>query len=200
MGTPYCQPSDVIDICSWPTFASLSSTQQTRLINAASTRVDSHCRRPFGFSQQVVTETIDGKNQPSIYLALRPVVQILGVTINSYSLDNTLGNAWTVNPNSGRLVRSDGLDWPRFGAFFPAGLQNVAVQYWGGYNPVPDEIVTATAWICRWLQDQGKLSGLFAEEAIGDYSYKLRDKIISQTLPEHIAALLAAYVQEDAFV
>lgn len=200
MGTPYCQPSDVQDICSWPSFGQLSSTQQTRLINAASTRVDSHCQRPFGFTQQVVTETFDGKNQPSIYLSLRPVVEVMSVTVNGYALDNAYGNAWTVNPKTGRLVRSDGLDWPRFGAFFPAGTQNIAIQYWGGFNPVPDEIVIATGYLCKWLHEQGKLSGLFAEEAIGDYSYKLRDKILSQTLPEHIAALLAPFVQQDAFV
>lgn len=197
--TPYCAVQDVIDVCSWPNFGQVTASAQTRLINAASKRIDHVCRRPLGFGQQMVTETISSKNRQSLWLKTRPVITVASITVNGTALDNTYNDAWTFNPDTGKLVRGDGMDDTRFTPWFPAGEQNIVVQYWAGYSPIPDEIVTAAAFYVKYLYEQGKVSGVYSSESIGDYSYSLRETALASTVPPHILALLADYVQDDAF-
>lgn len=198
-GDPYCTTQDVVDCCTWPAFAKLAATAQARLIDAATKRVDKVCRRPYGFWQQTVTETFNGRNLPSLWLRCRPVVQVAAVTINGTALDNTYGTAWCVNQKTGRLVRGDGQDDNRFAAWFPAGEQNCVVTYFAGYQTLPDEIVFATALIVRWLRERGKVSGVYKAESLGDYSYTLSEEGKAGTLPGDIMDLLSDYVQDDAF-
>lgn len=197
--TPYCAVQDVIDVCDWPNFGQLTASAQTRLINAASKRVDHVCRRPLGFSQQMVTETINGRNNAALWLKTRPIISVNSVTINGSALDNSYNTAWCVDPATGKLVRGDGQDDTRFVPWFPAGEQNIVVQYWAGYQTIPDEVVVATAQYVKYLYEQGKVSGIYSSESIGDYSYSLRETVLASTVPPHILAMLADYVQDDAF-
>ena len=197
--TPYCTARDVVDCCDWPAFANLSATAQRRKINAASSRVDEVCRRPFGFAQQSVTEVFSPRNRSSVYLTLRPVISVMAVTLNGDVLDNSLGDAWTVHPDTGRLIRGDGQDDPRFAPWWPAGDRNLSVQYWGGYQALPDDLVMATAYLVRWLHERGKVAGIYQSESVGGWSGTLASGGLSRTVPDHVMALLSDYVIEDAF-
>lgn len=197
--TPYCTAQDVIDLCSWPRFGTLSDSAQTRLIAAASGKVDKACRRPFGLAAQSIAETLDGRNLPTVWLSLRPVISVDAVTINGEALDNTFGDAWSFDAKTGKLVRGSGQDDERFAPWFPAGVQNVVVQYWGGYDTIPDEIVEATALYVRYLYERGRVTGLYSSESIGDWSGTLNAAALAGTVPDHIMALLADYEQDGAF-
>lgn len=188
-----CQPADVLGF--WPGFGNLSAYEQASLLNVASQKVVNFCRR--GFGQALVTETKSGKNRPRLWLDLKPVISVVSVTVNGFALDNTFNNAWYFKPATGELGRGNGQDDLRFATWFPAGSNNVIVQYWAGYASVPDPIIRATAWAVKWLHAQGKVTGIYSSESIGDYSYSLNPEALSMTLPAHIASLCADYVFDD---
>ena len=192
----YCAAADVAPV--FPGFASLAATEQAALIEAASEKIDEHCRRPFGFAAQLVTETFDGKNQAKLWLSSRPVISVQSVTIDGTALDNTYGDAWTFSPYKGYLIRGTGQDDNRFPPWFPAGTQNVVVQYVGGYDAIPARLTRACVWAVKWLYERGKVSGIHAEESIGDYRYKLNGAA-AHDLPAHIADMLVGFAQDDAF-
>lgn len=206
--TPYCTDQDVIDCCAWPAWAQQPDTARSRLINTATSKVDRFCRRGFvdatgaeiqGFPQQSVTETFDGHGQSKLWLSLRPVITVTSVTINGDALDNSNNDAWTLTPGNGRLVRGDGHQDSRFDDRWLSSSSGIVVQYWGGYLTLPDQVVTATAYLVRYLYERGKVSGIFDSESIGDYSYKLAQIATNMTVPQHVADLLADFVQDDAY-
>jgi hypothetical protein len=189
-----CQVSDVVD--AWPSFTAVPASRQASLIQRASTRVINHCRRP-GFLQNSFDEFHDGRNLPRIWLRQRPVIAVSNVIINGDALDNTFGSGWHFRGDTGELIRGNGQDDTRFVPWFPAGQQNIEVVYSAGFVAVPDPVVEAACWTVKWMYDQGKISGVFRSESIGDYSYTLSDKNLDQDLPPHIAAMLVDYVQDD---
>ena len=198
--TPYCTAQDVIDLCSWPAFGRISPSAQTRLISSASARIDKHCRRRFGFIEQSVTETFDGSGQAALWLSLRPVHQIMTVTVDNIPIDNTSGFAWTLTPGRGRLVRGRGHVDSRFSPRWLTGTSNIAVQYWGGYPPdelLPDgrlsPLVTATAFYIKYMVDQGKVSGIYSEESIADWSGKLNPALLAGDVPPQVAGMLVGF-------
>lgn len=199
VGDPYVCVQDVIDCCDWPAFGLVPATAQARLIAAATRGVDTYCRRPFGFWQQTVTETFSGRNNARLWLRLRPVAAVAAVVLNGTELDNSLGDAWTFDPWTGRLVRGRGQDDTRFVPYWPAGEENIQVTYFGGYQSLPDDLVVATAYLVRYLRERGRNPGVFSSESIGPWSGTLNAAALNQTVPPHVAALLAEYTIEDAF-
>ncbi len=184
-------------LASWSQFGNLPAVEQTALIAAASQAVINFCRRP-GFLAAFTTETLDGKNYSRLWLSRRPIIQVISVTINGLTLDNTDGNAWSFKPGSGAIFRGPNATEPRFSAWFPAGNQNVVVQYWGGYPELPDPVVRATVIMTRYLWEFTRMRGLYQGESIGDYSYTLNAlPYLMQTMPVIVGSLLAFYVQDD---
>jgi hypothetical protein len=197
--TSYCATQDVIDCCTWPAFGQVAASAQTRLIAAASGRVDKECRRPLGLQAQNVTEYFGGPNRQSLWLKTRPVISVQMVTVNGTCLDNTYGDAWSFNPRTGRLIRGNGQDDSHLAPWFPAGMRNIVVQYFGGYDTFPDTLVMATAWMVRWMYERGSVTGVYKSESIGDWSGTVNDGGTSNTVPSHIMDLLVDYIQDDAF-
>lgn len=197
--TPYCTVQDVIDCCDWPAFGQVAASAQTRLINAASREADKFTRRIFGFSQQSVTETFSGRNNARLFLRHRPVISVNAIVLNTWTLDNSLGDAWTFDPWTGRLVRGRGQDDTRFVPYWPAGENNIQVTYWGGYQTYPDDLVVGTAYMVRYLREQGRVPGVYSSESLGGWSGTLNPKALEMTVPPHVAARWAEYVIEDAF-
>lgn len=178
----------------WPGFVNLPADEQTALISAAMTAVENFCRRSF--EQTTVTDVLNGRAGSRLWLSTRPVIQIASITVNGDAVDNTYGDAWTFNPNTGELVRGNGEDDPRFAPWFPKGTGNIVVVYFAGYNPVPDPVIRAGIIATRWYAEASKNAGLYSQERIGDYSYVLSDHVTA-TLPPGAAGLLAPYVQDD---
>lgn len=199
LGDPYCQAQDVIDCCNWPRFGQLPASAQARLLAAATTRVDRVTRRTYGYWAQSVIETISGRNGPALWLKCLPVSVVAAVTVNGQSLDNTYGTAWSVSARTGKLVRGSGLDDTRFVPWFPAGENNITVQYAGGYQTLPDDLVLGTAYLVRYLFDRGRTSGVWSEESIADWSGTLNPALASGTLPPHVMDQLSSYVIDDLF-
>jgi hypothetical protein len=192
----YCTAADVA--AAWPGFALVAPGEQAALIRTASEKIDEHCRRPFGFSAQIVTDVLDGTGRPTLWLTTRPIISVESVTIDGDALDDADGHSWTFDPYKGSIVRGPGLRDRRFGRRFPTGVRNIVVQYYAGYDAIPARITRAAVWTVRWLHERGRVSGIFKSESIGDYSYTIADNNIGP-LPAHVQDLLVGFVQDDAF-
>ena len=185
----------------WAPFASLSAGEQQSLIDVSSQKILNFCRR--GFIQENVTELHDGKNSAVLWLKRRPVISINQITVNGDVIDNTSGLEWTLNKNSGKLVRGNaqtstpGFGDARFMRWWPVGTQNILVQYWAGYADVPDPIKRAVAFYCQYLRAQLSATGVFSSESIGDYSYTLNTLQSKFGIPTSVIDLIMDYVQDD---
>jgi hypothetical protein len=190
-----CQPQDVLD--AWPAFGNLSATRQTSLINTASQKILNFCRH--GFAQTMHDEFHDGRNTSNIWVNARPIIQVAAIIVNGNPLDNSdpTSPAWTIYPGEGKIVRGPSVGVARFNWWFPMGTRNIEVIYYAGFASVPDPIVQATVFMVKYLQDQVKVTGIYASESIGDYSYNLNANASVLTLPAHVADLCADYVQDD---
>lgn len=56
--------------------------------------------------------------------------------------------------------------------YFPEGLQNIRVDYTGGYSTIPDPVVTATCEITLALHRMGVRDTTLKSETLGDYKYE----------------------------
>src|ERR1700722_11253944 len=146
-----CQPQDVLD--AWPAFGNLSPARQASLINTASQKILDFCRR--GFINRYRDEFHDGGNTSSIWVHARPITAVIAILVNGNALDNSdpTSPAWTVYPGEGKIVRGPSVGVDRFNWWFPMGTRNIEVQYMAGYASVPDPIVQATVFMCKYLQD-----------------------------------------------
>lgn len=193
---PLCQPQDILD--AWPAFANLSPTRQASLIRTASQKIANFCRGT-DFFPTYHDEFHDGANGSTIWLYHKPITNVIAILINGNPLDNSGldSPAWTVYPDEGKIVRGPSVGVARFNWWFPQGTRNLEVQYYAGFASVPDPIVQATVFMVKYLQDQLKVSGIYASESIGDYSYNLNTAAGAMTVPAHVADLCADYVQDD---
>lgn len=143
------------------------------LITAASELVALRCRRTFQVAD--LTEAYDGTDRARIWLKRPPINSVSAITINTWSLDNTLGDAWGFDSDTGELFRGNGQADLRFAAWFPRGRQNVLVSYNGGFATIPGPVKRATIVMVKHLADGSKHTGILQSEKIGDYSYTLAD-------------------------
>jgi hypothetical protein len=193
---PLCQPQDIID--AWPAFGRLPSTRQASLIRTASQKIVNFCRGT-DFFPTYHDEFHDGTNGSTIWVYHKPITNVIAILINGNPIDNTGldSPAWTVYPKEGKIVRGPSVGVARFNCWFPMGTRNLEVQYYAGFASVPDPIIQATVFMCKYLQDQLKASGIFASESLGDYSYTLNAVAGAMTVPAHVADLCAEYVMDD---
>jgi hypothetical protein len=197
-----CQPIDVLS--AWPGFANLPAYEQASLLNVASQRILDWTHRRF--ASTLLTELYDGHNTATLWLRTTPVITVVSVTIffnnfdptQGYQIDNSTGEGWTLYPNTGKLVRGPALGTERFNIWWPKGTQNIQIAYWAGLAAVPDPVIRATVFMVRYLHEQIKVSGIYAGESIGDYSYSLAAASARLGLPDHVVDLLQGYCHEDA--
>jgi hypothetical protein len=161
------------------------------LITAASDLVQQHCRRTF--AQATLTELYDGDNRPRIWLRRPPIASVSAITVNSWAIDNTDGDAWVFDADTGELRRGSGWDDQNFTSWFPRGLQNVQVSYVGGYSTIPALVKRATRIWVKHLALTERHTGVFNSEKIGDYSYTL-GKSEDLAAPAVVQAMLTNYV------
>jgi hypothetical protein len=179
----------------WAGFADLSNLAQAALIEAASEAVESYCRRTFASS--TVTESVDGTGKPRLWLSRRPVSSVGTVTVNGTAIDNTSGDAWTLQGNRGELLRGAGYLDPRHAMAWPKGYSNVVVTYVGGYATIPGPVKQATIAMVKHMSEAANKTGLLSSESIGDYSYVLNTAFNKGDIPPAVGMMLAAYVQDD---
>jgi hypothetical protein len=158
------------DLASSPDTAALTTRGDvSALISTASAIVIS--RLGYDPTSATITETHSGTGRPRIWLARRPVASITSVTIGGTALDNTGGDAWTFEPETGRLTLGSGLDDVAFAPRFPRGDNNVVVVYVAGSSPIDARIKRACVAMSSWLAAQP--SGAFTFESDTAYSYSL---------------------------
>lgn len=158
-----------------------------QLITDASDLATSYTGRSFGLATQ--TEVHDGDNSPRVYLKQTPIMAVSAIVVNGTALDNTDGTGWTFNPYSGELIRGNGQSDERFGLWFPAGFQNVAVTYTSGAIALPGGLTRAVKIILKAMLDTMKGDTRLNSESLGDYSYTVGDPT-SMVVPPMAAFLL----------
>ena len=192
-----CTQTDVIN--AWAFFATLTPYEQNSLINVASQRVYNRLN-VTGVGYNVKTEVYSGENVQRIWLTCLPVISILSVTLNGDQLINTYGDEYGFDPTTGELWRGDGMDDQRFAPWFSKGSDNVTVQYFGGYASTPDPLIRGTVFMVKYIWEQGKVSGVYSSESLGDWSGTLNTTNLHGGLPPHVEAMIYDYVRADAFL
>ncbi len=178
-------------LASWPGFGSLNADEQAALISDASRAIEDYCGRSFGTG--TVTETCSGNNQGRLWLRKKPVLAVQSVTVNGEALDNTDGDGWQFDGETGALVRGSGLRDPRYGPAFPNGIGNIEVVYEYGYAEVPDPVKRACKLTIRQIADLSKGGTTYSSESIGDYSYQ-RGDAGQDSIPPAATRLLGRYI------
>jgi len=158
-------------LAGWPGLARLDPIEQAALLTAASRAIERYCNRTFAVT--AYTETHSGRNLPRVWLANRPVVAVTSVTVDGQALDNTTGDAWTVTPETGELLRGGGRGDPRFAPWFPWGRNNIVVAYTAGFATVPADVQLAARYLVQHMSESRKGIGPIRSETIGDYAYQL---------------------------
>lgn len=138
-----------------------------RMITAASGAIARYCDRQF--ARRTVMESVPGRDTPTVYLSLTPIVDIESVEIGGVEVDP--GGYTVDHPNEGALRRFGGV-WPWSGRMIRfieaervAGSEvpNITVTYTGGYilpgdddRDLPYELELACIMaVSDWVQGQG---------------------------------------------
>lgn len=150
-------------------------------------------RKKGEFLSQTVTETLDGKGSPKLYLSRWPITSITSVkrvlsdgttsTINSsdYRFESETGELELINDDDLYYFGPVTLSSPDRRVFgrpeFGRGFRNVEVVYVGGYTPpTMDECLQQAAIeIAGWLYRRQGVDTRMQSESLGDYSYTAGD-------------------------
>lgn len=181
----------------WPKFSSYSSDVQAALISDCSALIQKQTRITFAVTQY--TELIDGKNYPRIWVSNKPIVAIIGVSVNEEPLDTTQGWDYIFDPLQGEILRGIGQYDPRFAVWWPAGRRNIEVVYTAGYNPIPDDVKRATVITMQSYAALMNVSMTYKSESIGDYNYTLADLPSFNNIPAPAMAILGNYQPDQIF-
>ena len=155
-------PSDLPDALS-------SRSDINRLIIAASALAEQFCRRTFAREVGRV-ETHDGGDWAEIWLRLTPVESVSSITHDGNAVTDFVFNAKT-----GRVRRGDGKSHIDFSEWFPAGADNIAVTYTGGYSRIPEEVKEAVViGVTNLVREKSRDTGLQSENIGGEYSWTAR--------------------------
>lgn len=144
-----------------------------RLLDAAIVLAERFCRRSFVFAEDI-EEAFDGGNVPALFLKAVPVTAVTSVMVDGYEITD-----YTFNATTGRLWRGNGYSHPDLAPYFPAGHENIAVTYDGGYDTgeCPSDLKYAISEGVRGLvREQGRDGTLKSETFSGDYSWTAADK------------------------
>jgi hypothetical protein len=160
------------------------------LMSAVSRRIERRAGRCFGLAYRIAT--LDGKGLPRLYLPARPIVSINSVTIGGIEVENTGGDAWTFDADTGRIELGAGRSDGRFAGRFPRGSGNVVIAYTGGLDPVPADIKQAALALLKFVVTGKRHSGQFISGSLGDESYELAP-IPSGKLPGSVEMWLNGY-------
>lgn len=162
------------DVAAVPELSALiGRTDLASLITTASEMIEARVGKPQ--TQATVTDELHDGGNARVWLRRTPVASVTSVTIDGRALDNTDGEAWTLEPRTGRLTLGPGNDDLAFGPRFPRGSGNVAVTYVGGPDPTPERVKRATLALLKHAVDACRRAGNIKAESIGDYSYTLAD-------------------------
>jgi hypothetical protein len=144
------------------------------LLDAASKQVEKFTGRIFEYDEYL--ETIDGHGTIDLYLKAPPISTIKSVSVTQPGVGGTTtayaSTDFTIDYESGYIRFKD------TSLYFPEGYQNIAVQYFGGFVTIPENIQIATIQIALTLGSQGSTSNDLAlgTESSGDYRSGFRQQ------------------------
>jgi uncharacterized phiE125 gp8 family phage protein len=165
-----------------------SDTQHDDLLDAlidyASERIESHCRR--GFASAELTEYLDGTGTSRIVLSRRPVTALTSVHEDSgrvFAAETQVDSADLVlHPERGIV--------DRLGAVFARGARTVKVAYTAGYATVPDDVALACVKLAAaWFAHARTGADGVKRESLGGYAAEYA----AAPLPADVEGALAPY-------
>jgi hypothetical protein len=188
------------------TAAQAPDVRYAALCDAASKAVETYCKRAFEKAAYVEYHAGDGTR--TVKLRRRPVLSVTSVyydrngnfatTTGSFDATTllTAGVDYAVDPSrdSGLLYRLNGVwpelirrpDWEYLARERSANFGEIKVTYVGGYDPVPADVKLACAMLVTNASQQIQYGGQLEREHLGDWSYKLADRVAG--MPPELSA------------
>lgn len=178
---------DVADYCGQSNPSGIEATIFQRIVNAATTRVEKYCRRPF--VARTITEIQDGKGFQTLYLRVRPVVSVTSVEWLNW--DGTTFDTFTGSEIMTNL--SEGTIRLQSGSRFNSGLQNWRIIYSASYAnlaAVPDDVILAFLALCQkwWRDHTDRQDDIQTQTVEGQTIFFNQDE-----MPPKIAGMLSPY-------
>lgn len=150
------------------------------LIDLASDHLEKQCRRKF--REQNFIETKDGDGSSSILIKNPPIITLNSVTvISSDNTENEYSSLYFLPENEAGIITWN----TRLNnclRFFPRGIQNIVIDYDGGYATVPKmvEFLVAEMVIEAFAKDAGVNN--VAKQKIGQYFVDYGPQIFDRVL------------------
>ncbi len=157
------------------------------LIDYASERIESHCRRAF--ASAAVTEYLDGTGTSRIVLPRRPVTVLTSIHEDSgraFAADTEVDPADLVlHPERGIV--------DRVGGVFARGARTLKVAYTAGYATVPDDVALACVKLAAaWFAHARSGADGVRRESLGGYAAEYA----ASALPADVEGALAPYREQ----
>lgn len=163
------------------------------LISGASTLIEQHCNRTFYL--QRVEEGFNGNEDQKLFLSCTPLDSIEAVKFVDYDrVTYTYTSGVLLWDNqTGEIQLSSLADYTTF----PRGFQNVEIDYYGGYETIPEDLQEACCQVALHLGSLGSTSNDLAlgAETPGDYSHGYRSVANAYgPIPPAVRQMLASYL------
>jgi hypothetical protein len=174
----------------------VSSTKDTEidlLIPKVSELIKSYCRRTFiDYYSSPQTEFFDGNNYTELILKESPVVTILSVSKSTdygqnYSTVLTQYVDWVQIGDSIRAISNNGC--------FPYLLRGYKVEYFGGYDTVPEDLKLAALDLVEYYSKNN--SAVHVNRDVTPNVTQIQ-YVASTNFPAHIKRVLDMYVADYA--
>jgi hypothetical protein len=152
----------------------------TLAVAGASGMIRSHCG--WDISQATVTDAVlDGPGSRNLWLPTLKLTAVASVAVNGDPLTVGTQYDWT---GYGKLIHR---------GCWPSTPRSITITYTHGWNPVPDEVKTATLILAGLLYSNPDMAASFSE-AWGPFN---ESRSYGSDLPPMIASMLGRYVLQD---
>jgi len=176
--------------------AGAEATHLTNLLTTASDIVEAYCHRVFTSTAYTgaTVELQDGDGGDWIFVKNPPITAFTSIVVeDAYGDSETiLAAEFNRDNNTGRIQFK--VDADSDFSYFPTGIQNIDIDYTGGYAAIPDQVQDAVILIAMNLYAAGSSAnpGLKSEK-LGEYSYTRMDTAAMDPLTPAVKVMLGTY-------
>ena len=171
----------------------VDATQLSLLLEVASNQLESICQRKFPASDYHEEQTGDSSRET--FIKNPPILRFDSVEYFDPDAVKYLnsGIEFCLNEPIGhvrfKVTQSAASDFDRF---YAADLNNIVVNYRGGFETIPNDLAYLVAWWTYGLYQESQSAVDLKSESLQEYSYQ-RSSNIETNLPQHARDILNVY-------
>lgn len=130
-----------------------------RLVAGASAAIEQWCNRRFAAAER--TEIFDGRGDTWLRPGEGPILSIASLSIDGAAISPITGDAagWYLDSGRGRILLR--------GLLFSRGVQNIALTYTAGFDPIPEDVQTACLELAQHRRAERTSRGVQSESLAG---------------------------------